>query len=371
MEIKDLEFDKDFFAKLTGETVQEDIAEEQTELPVDLPDNKTEESQFLTNDLLSQLTGEEVAPEEEKQIVSAVEETQAVNTEQEDKDTFYKSRIEYAKSIGRLPEDFELEDEVVLDDEKYQQILDYENQYVYDVISSQVRQEYTEKLGDNIVKFVEAGGDYTKIAELIKEQNKVVEFNISTDSGQKAIVSKYYKEVLKWSDARVEKHVDRLFNDGDLEEEATTLKTEFDTHFQEQQNQLVEQQVKEQQKQVAQQQKQIEGFSSTMLESGYTQKEIDQYVNYVYKNIEIKEGISMPALDLKILKIQRDPKQLLELIQFVEDKENYLKKKAIEINNPKVDKTFATIVKNKTVKTITEASPNKKQAVGEFKFNFK
>ena len=270
-------------------------------------------------------------------------------TESVDKDSVYKASIEYYKSIGRLPEDFELEDDVILDDDSYTQILDYKDEYTYNLLKEEVRAEFTDKLGDNIIKFLENGGDYTKFAELAKEQSAILELNIATDSGQKAIVSKYYKEILGWKDEKIEKHIDRLYNDGELQEEATDLKEKFDDYFNQEQADLVARQEKQKQNELKMLEKQKSNFSKVLTDKGLSQKDTAEYLQFVFEDgYKLPDGSLITPLDYEILKIQRDPENLSELVQFLKDKEGYIKRKAIEINNPKVDKKFSTIIKNKT-----------------------
>ena len=367
MEVNDLT-EEEFFKSLDEKTPQTTEATADTTVE----DTTTKKDVSLSEDELSFLSGElpdekPVTAKTEKQDSTTVQQPEVFET---DKDTFYKARVEYAKSIGRLPEDFELEDDVVLDDESYTKIMDYENQFVYDTIASQVRQDYVEKLGDNIVKFVEAGGDVTQIAELVKAQNEVTQLSTSTQSGQKAIVSKYYTEVLKWKPERLEKHIDRLIVDGDLEKEANDVKEDFDESFQKEQAKLVQKQQERFEKQQEMEKKQIDSFASVLESKGMIKKDITQYIEYAFEDIEVGNGLKMPKLDLRILQIQKNPEELLELIQFIDNKKEFLKRKAIEINNPKVDKTFETILKNKTSLKGGTTPQVKKTAQTEFKFNF-
>ena len=368
MEVQDLT-EEDFFKTLekkvpetSDEIVKEELLNPATEVP----------TKTLTENELLFLSGSEVEEGDTKK--ESTSGTVTSNKPQEsfetDKDSFYKARVDYAKTLGRLPEDFELEDDVVLDDDAYTKIMDYENQYVYDTIASQVRQDYVEKLGDNLIKFVEAGGDVSKIAELVKAQNEVTQLSTATQSGQKAIVTKYYTDVLKWKPERLEKHIDRLIVDGDLEKEANDVKEDFDESFQKEQAKLVEKQQERFDKQQEMEKKQINSFASVLESEGMTKKDINEYIEYAFVDIELSNGMKMPKLDLKILQIQKDPKELLELIQFIDNKKEFLKRKAIEINNPKVDKTFEAILKNKNSSKTTGTPELKKTAKTEFKFNF-
>jgi len=322
---------------------------------------KPVESVELSDDFFKGETKVEVTEEGEVKITPET----AVSTESIDKDSMYKASIEYFKSIGKLPEDFELEEGTVLDDDGYAQVLDYKDEYTYNLIKEEVRAEYTEKLGDNIIKFLENGGDYSKFAELVKEQSTILELNIATDSGQKAIVSKYYKEILGWRDEKIEKHIDRLFNDGELQEEATDLKAKFDEHYNQEQADLVARQERQKQKELKMLETQKTNFSKVLTEKGLSQKDTTEYINYVFEDgYKLPDGSIITPLDYEILLIQRDPEKLSELVQFLKDKEGYIKKKAIEINNPKIDKTFSTIIKNKAkLKGDVNEAPKQQQKV--------
>lgn len=335
MNVSDLD-DNDFFNLVLP---NEEVKEEKTEIIESSKETIEKQSDELSEDDILNINNSETKVENKKTTTQELE---------VDKDSFYKARIEYSKSIGRLPEDFELEDDVELDDSSFQKVMDYENEYVYEIIAAEVKKEYTEKLGTNVIGFLENGGDISKIAELIKEESKIVELNTSVESGQKAIIKAYYSSPdLDWSDTKINKHIDRLLNDDELEEEAIELKTKLEKNSAKKQESLVKKQEVEFQKREALEKKQINDFATVLEERGLTKKAVDEYVNYAFKEEEFN-GYKMSKLDFKFLQIQKKPNELIELIEFVSDKDQYIKKKAIEINNPKVDKTFETILKNKT-----------------------
>ena len=290
--------------------------------------------------------------------IEGVEPPEAVTTEEsksqakpvtEDKSNFYASQIEYFKEKGLFPKDLELEEGVVWDADTFEDALEIITKELHQNTELNVRDEFESKLGTNIVQFLENGGDYSTFAELIKEQNVIQNFDIATDSGQKAVVKKYYSEVLKWSDARVDKQIDRLYNDGELEEEAILSKGKFDEYFGEEQEAMIQQQqIKQERQQKALiQRKTI--FGQALQETGLVQQDIGNMVDYVFKDSwTMPNGTAIPQLDYDILMLQKNPKELAELVQFLTNKESFLKKKATEINNVKVDKKFKQILQNQT-----------------------
>lgn len=286
---------------------------------------------------------------ETEDVVTTKENTTQASTDTNVHKALYEAQIEFFKTNGTLPEDFELEEGVELDEETFGEVLQYSKEYLQEQLALSVREQYTSQLGNEVVEFLENGGNYQTFAELIKEQNKIQDYNLESIEGQKAIVKKYYTDVLNYPEDKANARIDKLINYGDLEDEVVEVKAQFDKYYADAQKELVvkQQEFKKQQEELLN--KQITNFQSSLQEQGLSQKDIDSYVDFVYKDAyKLKDGSTLPAMDVKILQIQKNPKELAELVMFLSNKEEYLKKKAVEINNPKVDKTFKTIVKSKT-----------------------
>ena len=337
-------------------------AEVKEEKPTtELPEVATPQIDVLTLEDLEAIDNDGVEVKQEEVVEAEDKSKTVVNKSTEDKATLYASQIEYFKQKGLLPEGFELEEGVVWDEDTFEEALEIMAEGLHKNIETDVRGEFESKLGTNIIQFLENGGDYSTFAELIKEQNVIQNFDIATDNGQKAVVKKYYTEVLEWSEAKVEKHIDRLFNDGDLEEEAIELKSKFDKYFAEEQETLIKQQQEAQQKQERVLVQRKNSFSSALQETGLVQKDIVNMVDYVFTDAyQLPNGTKIPKLDYDILMLQKNPKELADLVQFITNKEDYLKKKAVEINNVKVDKKFKQIVQNQvSIKGGSTADNNK------------
>jgi len=328
-------------------TIIENKKQEENQSETILPQAQApKEIGTLTLEDLDAIDNEGIEIEQPEAVIDKEPATKVVK--EENKSKLYASQVEYFKQKGLLPEGFELEDGVEWDEDTFEEALEIMAEGLHKNIETDVRGEFESKLGTNIIQFLENGGDYSTFAELIKEQNVVQNFDITTDYGQKAVVKKYYSEVLKWSEARVEKHIDRLFNDGDLEEESTNLKGEFDKYFLEEQETLIQQQEEIQKKQERILAQRKNNLAKTLQETdGVTQKEINVMIDYVFADAyKLPTGAVIPKLDYDILKLQNDPKELADLVQFLTDKEGFLKRKATEINNVKVDKKFKQIVQN-------------------------
>ena len=285
----------------------------------------------------------------------------------------YLAQIEFYKTQGVLPEDFELEDGVELNEETFGEVLELGIANVKLAVEQEVREEYVAKLGDNLISFLENGGDYESFASLLKENVEINKLDITTEKGQKEIVRKYY-ENLGWSDTRIDKTIDRLLNDDDLQEEALNFKSALDEEHQKKELQLVKEQEKIHKKQIELENKQKQDFYNTLSETGLTKQESLTYLDFVYEpkyTLGNNTKETFTAKEVKLMQIEKDPKELAELVMFLNNKQEYLKRKAIELNNPKVDKTFKTIVKNQNNKTKGEAVQEQKNRVlPPFKLNF-
>lgn len=358
--------DESFFDEtptITEKQVVEKV-EEKKEGTV-LPEAVAEpEMKFLSEEDLEAIDndGIEVSEEEVTTDKSSKPEIKKETKPADIKANLYASQIEYFKEKGLLPEGFELEDGVVWDEDTFEEALEIMAEGLHNNIETDVRGEFESKLGTNIIQFLENGGDYSTFAELIKEQSVIQNYDISSDNGQKAVVKKYYTEILEWNDAKIDRHIDRLYNDGELEEEAVELKSKFDKYFAEEQETLIYQQEQRQQKQDKALLQRKNVFGQALQDTGIVQKDIAPMVDYVFTDAyQLPNGSKIPKIDYDILMMQKNPKELADLVQFITDKDNYLRKKATEINNVKVDKKFKEIVQNQvTIKgTGTQLDNNK------------
>ena len=365
----DLSFFDDFLDdKVTPESTKEVEPEKTPELPpVELKKEEVK-TDIPTVDIEEFLSGEE---EQQGSLNTAPDTGDNQQVSQSD---LYLAQINYYKNQGILPDDFELEDDVELNEETFGEVLELGIANVKLAVEQEVREEYVAKLGDNLISFLENGGDYESFASLLKENVEINKLDITTEKGQKEIVRKYY-ENLGWSDTRIDKTIDRLLNDDDLQEEAVNFKSSLDEQHQKKELELVKEQEKINKKRIELENKQRQSFFNTLNESGLTKQEANAYLDFVYEpkyTLGNNSQETFTAKEVKLMQIEKDPKELVELVMFLNNKQEYLKRKAIELNNPKVDKTFKTIVKNQVNKTKGEAiqEQNTKRVLPPFKLNF-
>lgn len=368
--------DESFFDEGTPTITQKEkvVESEESKNGTVLPEQKAEpEISFLSLEDLEAIDndGIEVSDEDvtKSTITSKAEIKKEVATPADAKSKLYASQIEYFKEKGLLPEGFELEDGVSWDEDTFEEALEIMAEGLHNNIETDVRGEFESKLGTNVIKFLENGGDYSTFAELIKEQSVIQNLDITSDNGQKAVVKKYYVEVLEWSEAKIDRHIDRLYNDGELEEEAVELKSKFDKYFAEEQDVLIQQQEAKQQRQEKALGQRKNTFGQALQDTGFVQRDISSMVDYVFTDAyQLPNGTKIPRIDYDILMMQKNPKELADLVQFITDKDGYLKKKATEINNVKVDKKFKEIVQNQvTIKGGSNQSDSSNKPKSKFK----
>lgn len=294
------------------------------------------------------------------------------NSEQLSQESLFSAQIEYYKKQGVLPDDFEMPEGVELNEDSFGEVLEYGIENMKANLESEIRTEFTSKLGDNLMSFLENGGDYSKFAELLKENVEIQKADISTEKGQKEIVRKYY-ENLGWSEYRIDKTIDRLINDDDLQEEALNFKASLDESHAKKEAELVKQQEVLNKKQIALEQKQQAVFYESLKTTGMSKQDADSYFKFVYEPAYTIKDTTLTLKEVKLLEIEKNPKELTELVMFLANKEEYLKRKAIEINNPIVDTKFKTIVKNQQSvgnKKSDIREPEKATALRPFKIQF-
>ena len=95
----------------------------------------------------------------------------------------------------------------------------------------------------------------------------------------------------------------------------------------------------------------ITTLGNSFIKQGLNQKAAATAVDYVYKEAyKTKEGVLLTEFDKKIIEVKNSPEELLELIQFLNNKEKYLQLKQSRETTKKTETTFKEILKNKVNK---------------------
>jgi hypothetical protein len=219
-----------------------------------------------------------------------------------------------------------------------------------------------------LLEYKETGGDPLDILEVYKKQNEVEKIEITDERGQRKVVSKYYKEVLGWSDDEIDDHIESLSATEKLEKEAGRLKSKFDKVFEEEKEVKIANQQKQQQREIQLlQQKQL-AFSKAIDSNKISKKESQELSKIAFGTGRLPDGRVMDMFDYEVAKIQRDPEKYLDLVRFINNKEEYLKSLGQERSNEVNNDSFKKALNIKSSRKI-DSLPAEKQTKNKFNFN--
>lgn len=271
--------------------------------------------------------------EQKKEEKESVEEVEA-------KKEFLKNSVNYLVEKG-IFKDFEGREDLEMNEEIFSKLLEKQ-------VEAKVEEAYGSKkksageYGEAILEFLENGGEADRIIDLFKERKAVEEFDIENEDSQADLVTKWYKEVHGWKPEKIKKYIDTLSSEeGGLESEADDIKGKYKEKY----NQQLEQVRAEQKEyQLGQLQKQ-RAFEQNITKAIDTNSEFDDkrrkfIKNSIFKFKTLEDGNKVNDFYIKFAEWQSNPESYIELAEFVMDKEGYLKRKSVEIENKVVEKTF-------------------------------
>lgn len=235
-------------------------------------------------------------------------------------------KLEAVKAVLKKKlERYEIEADADIDTMDEEALADFEEQLDQAVLDTKWNSiKGSDKNLDKLLSYIENGGDPTKIVGLFQEQKELAKIDITTEEGQAKLIKSYYKDVLGWSEEKVNNKVDRLAAAGQLNDEVQDVKDAYDTHFEEEQErQLKIQEEKAQREQNILEQKRLM-FEKTLTDSRIPKKLQDEYKQVAFgKGILKGSSEKIDILDYKILQLQNKPETFLKLVQFVSDPDAY------------------------------------------------
>lgn len=287
------------------------------------------------------------AKKEEPKKEDTKKEDKPVVEDQNIKD-LYKTSVEYLVNKG-IFKDFDGRDALDINDEVFAELLEKQ-------VEEKVKEAYETKkksageFGEALLEYLDNGGEADKIIDLFKERKALQAFDISEETSQEDLVSKWYKEVYNWKPERIKKFVEGLKADETLEDEAEDIKSKYEEGYKKQLDVLQKQQeaYKQEQSQI---QKQFETNISKAINDN---KELDDkrkrfIKDSIFKLKPTEDGNKINDLYIKFAEWQSDPAKYVELAEFILDHDGYLKRKLVETENKVVDKTFKFIKGNGSI----------------------
>jgi hypothetical protein len=261
------------------------------------------------------------------------------------------------------------DEEVSFEDLDEEGIVDFVDQ-----LASQLKESTYNNLrdSDNITRdlldFKEKGGDPLDILELYKKQDDLEKMSIDSEQGQKQIIGKFLKETLNWSNEEVEDHIEILAASEKLEKEATRLKGKFDTHYESEKTAKFEKQSQIQKRELSILNEKRTKFQEVLQQNKINKKEVDNIQKLAFGQGRLPDGKIIDLIDYKIAQIQKDPSQYLDLVRFINNKEEFLSSKQQEIVNQTNNNSFKKALDIQTRRK-QEAIPSSEKTKQKFNFD--
>lgn len=248
--------------------------------------------------------------------------------------------------------DFEGREDLEFTDEVYADLASKQAQHsAYEIVNELI--DSTGSYGKAIIDHIKRGGNPDEIIDLFKEQKALQQIDTSNENGKQQKIESYYKDVLGWKSDRIQRHINRLLEDNDIETEFSEVEDLYNKYYEER---LAEKQeegkrIEEENKQ---RQKQFVNNIKSALEDDTSLNAKDRKL--ISESIldfrhKLDNGQKVNDFYIKFAEMQADPKKYIKLVQFVMDPENY-NKRIQTSEKTKVSKEVFNFIKgNKAVST--------------------
>lgn len=290
-------------------------------------------------------TIEEETPTIEKEKESLPIEETTIETAPEVKDIL-KNTVSYLIEKG-LWKDFDGREEMEIDESTYAELAVSQNTHSLNEMFNELV-DSTGAYGKAIIEHIKEGGNPDTIIDIFKEQKEIKSIDTSSDEGKLDLIGNYYTDVLGWKPDRIKKHLTRIIADNDLETEFSEINEQYDEYYQ-QQLAAVNQQREEAKKFQAEKQREfVSNIQTTLSEMGYTDKEKKLIEKSLLDVKKLPNGQVATDFNLRFSQLQKDPKKLIKLVEFVMDEENFINKITKTAETQAAEKTFKFIKGNST-----------------------
>lgn len=311
----------------------------------------------------------EVKTEESKEEVK--DEPAATEEQTAQVNSILKTTVDYLIEKGYW-KDFDGREELEIDEETYAELAAKQDE----VRISERFNELVDSTGDYgkaIINHIKKGGDPDEIIDIFKEQKAVEAIDVSDADSQESLVEKYYSEVLGWSKTRIDKHINRLKSeDGELQEEADDIQDKYKEIYKKQLDDVTRKQDEAEKAAEERQKEYIKTLTSTIETfEGFTDKEKKLVKDSVLKfNKKLEDGTEVNDFYLKFHKIQTNPKDYVELIHFIMDKEGYIQKMSKKEETKATEKTWKFVKGNAAVtKKATQTPEHQESKTSKLNFS--
>jgi len=251
-------------------------------------------------------------------------------------------------------QDFEGSDTLDIDEDTYAELAAKQTEEKVNSLFSELI-DSTGDYGKAIISHIKEGGNPDEIIDLFKEQKTIESIDTSTPEGKVNIIGKYYNEVLGWKPERIQKHLQRIIADEDVDIEASEIEDKYKEHYQEQLAQIEGERTAQKERNLERQKEFVTGIKSSLAETEYTPKE-KQLIEQALLNVKKTEKGPITDFNLKFAELQKDPKKLIDLVYYVMDQDGFKKRVNTKAETKVAAKTFSFIKGNSsTSKNVTSS----------------
>lgn len=355
--INDSEFESIFSDNTsTPETQVETTTEETTTQPI--VDNVDKD--LTPEEIEAIFKGEDVS-EENTDLVEDSKES-GIQSTGDNQSSVLKNITEYYIQKG-IWVDFEDKDTIDYTNETFEEIVAFQDQMRLESLI-----ESTGDYGKAIIEYTSNGGNPQDILNLFQEQKEISSFDISTEENQRSLLETYYTENLGFTSERAAKVIKSLEIEGELEAESQHAKQVYEDMYAEEINNSIARQ-EQAQKELIESKEQYDSMIINTLSTSndYTVKEknLIQKQLFDYENVE---GQVVNNFYKELQRIQQDPKEYLDLVYYVTNKENFIKKLSQKENTKAVEKNFNFIKNNTSTNKNTGSTTIQQETGSTFKF---
>lgn len=272
-----------------------------------------------------------------------------------------KSTADYLIENG-IWQDFEGREDLEWTNENYAKLAAQQEQHK---IQKQFEElvDQTGEYGKAIIEHIKNGGDPNEVIDIFKEEKEIKAIDTETNRGKLELLNNYYTDVLKWKPERVHKHLTRIIQNEEVEEEVADIKERYEEFHAEKLKKVNEARIEKIRKQEEQHNRFAKAIKRELEQGGYGKAERD----FLEKSIldlsnTIEGGAKVNDFYVKFAEMQKDPAQYLDLVHFVMDPEGYKTKLKQNISSKSAKKAFEFIKGNAAAKkNATSTRPKTKR----------
>lgn len=236
-----------------------------------------------------------------------------------------KNTVDYLIKSGKWV-DFEGREDLEITEEVYAELAKKQDEYRVSTMFNELL-DSTGDYGKAIISHIKSGGNPDEIIDLFKEQKQVTQIDTSTEEGKQQLIEKYYSDVLGWKPEKVAKTVKRLISEDEIDSEFNDVKEMYDEHYENRLKEINEQNRQKEIENIRKQEVFVNNIKTALDENTDLTERDKQLIAGSILNFRHKldNGQKVNDFYIKFAEKQADPKEYVDLVRFVMDKEGYLK----------------------------------------------